>query len=552
MRFPCFSDRFNETPSWAGESSRAVDDFSGGRAPLIYWGLTYSRKVGRIFSPIMTIGFENKISLPEPGKKSYPLPLSPVETPGQKLKKYLWSFLVVVILTIPSFFLKQTLDTAAIAMFYLLTLVGIAVWLGRGPAIAASFLGVLALDYFINPPYFSFTITRFESWMTLLLMLVESLVISTLAARLKEQVNWAREREVFTSLLSDLGTDLAETGDDRSFLEQTESYLAQAVGSPVCVLLADETGNLRPWNKDDKRFQVLEWDAAQWCLQNGRKTGLSNGAFYRSRNLYLPLNHPPRLFGVLAFALCDSRKALPQNHLSRLEFFAGQVSSALERNHLLRQVEDHRIEVETEKNRSALLSAVSHDLRTPLTAIKGAASSLMGEREIISDEARSQLSRMIYDEAERMNRLVQNLLDMTRLQATALQLKKEWQSMEELVGSVTDRLKDRLAGRPFTIDLQPDLPLVLVDGLLVEQLLLNLLENALNHTPEGTRLRLSVNSSKDTVELEVLDKGPGIKSGEEKAIFEKFIRGYHGSHGGAGLGLSICRAIAQAHGGSIE
>ncbi len=496
---------------------------------------------------------------PENGKTSFSPELrrgfNPQQTPvkeklREKLKKYLWSFLVIAALTVPGFLLRQTLDTAAIAMFYLLALVGIAFWLGRGPAIAASILGVLALDYFINPPYFSFTITRFESWMTLILMLVESLVISTLAARLKEQLNWAREREVFTSLLYDWGPALVEEGGEDYFLEAVENYLGPAVGAEVSVLLADNQGHLQ--TQPDPLNAGREEDAARWAYNHGLKTGMGFGSYPRSQRLYLPMRSSPRSPGVLAFDFHDASKAFSTGQLGRLEGFAGQIASALERHLLFLQAEEHRISAENEKNRSALLSAVSHDLRTPLTAIKGAASSLMGDPEILSPGARHQLSSMIFNEAERMNRLVQNLLDMTRLQAGSPQLKKEWQSMEELVGAALDRLKNRLAGRPFSLKLQPGLPLVLMDPLLIEQLLLNLLENALNHTPDGTPLQLSVKSSVDMMELEISDHGPGIKPGEEKAIFEKFIRGYHGSHGGAGLGLSICRAIVQAHGGAIE
>jgi two-component system, OmpR family, sensor histidine kinase KdpD len=316
------------------------------------------------------------------------------------LQKYFRSFLIVVAITFPGFWLRQTLDTATIAMFYLLAPVGIAVWLGRGPAIAASFLGVLALDYFITPPYFSFTVARPESWMTLFVMLVESLVISTLATK-------------------------------------------------------------------------------------------------------------------------------------------------------SRQAEKHRTAAENEKNRSALLSAVSHDLRTPLTSIIGAASGLLEDKGGLSSEERFLLTQSIYDEAERLKHLVQNLLDMTRLEAGAVEPKKEWQSIEELVGVALDRLKPRLLDHPLHLDFQSGLSLAFIDGLLVEQLLLNLLENALNHTPPGTSIQLSVRASEGGLEVEVADRGPGLKPGEEKTIFEKFIRGYHSSGKGAGLGLSICSAIARAHGGNI-
>ncbi len=321
------------------------------------------------------------------------------ETANEKLKKYLWGLGIIAALTVPGFLLRQALDTSTIAMFYMLGVVGIAFWWDRGPAIAASFLSALALDYFITQPYYSFAISNPQAWISLFVMLVESLVISALATK-------------------------------------------------------------------------------------------------------------------------------------------------------SRQGEVHRIAAETEKTRSALLSAVSHDLRTPLTAIEGAASSLITGKDL-GPEERSKLCQMIFDEAERMNRLVQNLLDMTRLGVDAPRLKKEWQSMEELVGTALGRLKNRLANHPFTLDLQPGLPLILVDGLLVEQLLLNLLENALNHTAEGTLIRLGVKVLDDAMELEIADQGPGIKAGEEKMIFEKFTRGYHGDKGGSGLGLSICRAIVQAHGGTI-
>ncbi len=318
----------------------------------------------------------------------------------ESFRKYVGSVLIVAVITLPGYLLRQTLDPSAIGTFYLLGVVGISFWWGRGPALTASVLGALALDFFAIPPYFSLTIARPESWMTLLVMLVESLVISALATK-------------------------------------------------------------------------------------------------------------------------------------------------------SRQAEKLRIAAENEKNRSALLSAVSHDLRTPLTSIIGAASGLLEDKGVLNPEERFLLTKSIYIEAERLKHLVQNLLDMTRLEAGALEPKKEWQSVEELVGVALERLKPRLTQTPLTLDFQPKLPLAFIDGLLVEQLLLNLLQNALNHTPRGTSIHLSVKAGEDGLEMEVADRGPGLKPGEEKSIFEKFIRGYHSGGKGAGLGLSICLAIARAHGGDI-
>ncbi len=316
-------------------------------------------------------------------------------------KKYLITTFVIAAITLIGFCLKQTLDSATIGMFFLLGVVGIAFWFGRGPALTASILGILSWDYFIIPPYFSFAITTSDTWITLFVMLVVSLVISTLAS-------------------------------------------------------------------------------------------------------------------------------------------------------LSRQAEGHRVIAENEKNRSALLSAVSHDLRTPLTAIVGASSGLMNDKGQLSQEERAQLAQSIYEEADRMNRLVQNLLDMTRLQSGALRLKKEWQSVEEVIGASLDRLKHRLEAYPFALRIQPHLPLVLMDALLIEQLLLNLLENALNHTPPGTRVELSAREDGEDIEIKISDRGPGLVPGEEKFIFEKFTRGSQSGQRGVGLGLSICRGIALAHSGKIK
>ncbi len=325
---------------------------------------------------------------------------NPGSQSGRKILKYLWSLGVISAITLVGFWLRQTLDPSTIAMFYLLGVVGIAYWWERGPALAASLLGMLALDFFIIPPYYSFSVLRLESGMTLFVMLVVSLVISTLAAK-------------------------------------------------------------------------------------------------------------------------------------------------------SRQGEKHRVEAETEKNRSALLSAVSHDLRTPLTAIAGAASSLLEGAATLSAEERNQLSASIYEEAERMNRLVQNLLDMTRLESRALRLRKDWNSVEEMVGTALDRLKQRIFPWPVALHIQSGMPLVSVDGLLVEQMLLNLLENAMNHTPPGTPITVTANTANGMLKLVVTDRGPGFEPGEEDAIFEKFTRGRQSGPRGVGLGLSICRGIAQAHGGYI-
>lgn len=467
-------------------------------------------------------------------------------------KRFLWAILLIAVITFPGYWLRQTLDTATIAMVYLLGIMGIARWGGFGPAVLASVSGILALDYFINPPYFSFTVDNPKIWLTFFVMLVVSLLISALASRLREQAQTAQEKEMRTSMLYDLSRTLADSRGNDLALDIAARHLGRTVGARVRILLSESKGWLSSLETELKNSSPVEWKAIERVFQGGYKTGRGTNLFPQAQGLYLPLIASQQVLGILEFHFPVDQVLFSTEEMVRLETLASQMAVAVERNILSRQAEDHRIAAENEKNRSALLSAVSHDLRTPLTAIVGASSSLMDPHASFSPEERSQLSRTIYEEADRMNRLIQNLLDMTRLESGALRVKKEWQSAEEVVGAALDLLKRRLSTHSITIKIQPDLPLVSMDALLVEQLLLNLMENALNHTPEGTPIELSVRREGNGIEFKVSDRGPGLAPGEEISIFEKFTRGSRSGQRGVGLGLSICRGITTAHGGTIE
>ena len=232
--------------------------------------------------------------------------------------------------------------------------------------------------------------------------------------------------------------------------------------------------------------------------------------------------------------------------------FASQAALALERVTLSKQAERAQIQAETERMRSSLLSSVSHDLRTPLAVIAGATSSLVEGATTLDPAVRVELAQTAYDEADRLNRLVGNLLDMTKLEAGALQVRKEWQPLEEVVGAALTRLDDRLHDRPLAAALPPDDPLVPLDSVLIEQVLINLLENALKYTPVNSPIELSATAASGVVTITVADRGPGIAPGDEQRIFDKFYRAQSANGGGgAGLGLTICRGIVEAHGGRI-
>jgi len=232
-----------------------------------------------------------------------------------------------------------------------------------------------------------------------------------------------------------------------------------------------------------------------------------------------------------------------------LAAFANQIASAIERTDLASEAEWAQLQMKTEQMRSSLLSSVSHDLRTPLAVVTGAASSLL--EDAIDATTRRELTETILQEALRLNRLVRNLLDMTRLEAGAVRVNKEWQPLEEVVGSALNRMEDALAGRQVVTDLALDLPLVPLDAVLIQQLFVNLLENALKYTPAGSPIEIRAGVRAGGVEIVVADRGPGIPAGEEQRVFDKFYRVSGAQGGGVGLGLAICKGIVMAHGGQL-
>jgi two-component system, OmpR family, sensor histidine kinase KdpD len=261
---------------------------------------------------------------------------------------------------------------------------------------------------------------------------------------------------------------------------------------------------------------------------------------------------------------------IEQLHL--LEAFAGLVALALERADLEAEADQIRLDIETERLRSSLLSAVSHDLRTPLSVITGASSTLLESGQSLDAEVRRELAASILDESERLNRLVANLLDMTRLQAGALEIQKQWQPIEEVIGASLARLSRQLKDNAVTTNIAPDLPFAQLDDLLIQQVFVNLLENAARYTPAGTPIEISAHREGDYIIVEIADRGPGLPPGDPHRLFEKFYRAGKGDRHhlceapegpfrqmvpvpfspGAGLGLAICRGIVQLHGGKIH
>ncbi|HEV8549217.1 MAG TPA: ATP-binding protein, partial [Polyangiaceae bacterium] len=293
-----------------------------------------------------------------------------------------------------------------------------------------------------------------------------------------------------------------------------------------------------------------EFSVAQWVWSHSEEAGLGTSTLPGGHTLFVPLMASGGIAGVLGLSPTQPDRFDSLEQRRQVDAFAVQMAMAIERTQLAEETERARREVETEQLRSSLLSSVSHDLRTPLAVITGAAGTLVENQPNVDDRTRRELLVTILEEAERLNRLIRNLLDMTRLESGAVTVKKEWLPVEELVGAALNRMESRLSGHDVRVELPADLPLVPCDAILVEQALLNLLENATKYGADPIEIRAL--SQPGEVMLEIADHGPGIPAGHETRIFEKFHRaGRDTTSTGVGLGLAICRAIAIAHGGRI-
>jgi two-component system sensor histidine kinase KdpD len=292
---------------------------------------------------------------------------------------------------------------------------------------------------------------------------------------------------------------------------------------------------------------------AQWVFDHNEVAGQGTNTLPGSKAIYFPLSSDETVLGVLGLMPVNLRRVFLPEQQKLLDTFLRQISQAFTRVRLVEQARSTQLQFETEQLRNSLLSSISHDLRTPLATIVGSASALVEEDKALTLEDKLDLSQAIYDEAQRMSCLINNILDMARLDAGAIELKREWHPLDELIGSVLTRLQKRLEGRAVTVKLPAGMPMIFADATMIEQVLVNLLENACRYTPAGSPVEISAELSNYAIEIAVADRGFGIPKGREQRLFEKFYRLRHESaQSGVGLGLAICRAIVEAHGGTIQ
>ncbi|HEX6738090.1 MAG TPA: sensor histidine kinase KdpD, partial [Vicinamibacteria bacterium] len=368
------------------------------------------------------------------------------------------------------------------AMLYLLGVVVASLTLGRGPSVLAALASVAAFDFFFIPPRFTLQVANLRHLVTFAVMLLVALVTSHLTRRVREQARAARERERRTAALYDMSRDLGGAVERSELVARAAAHIARVFEGEVVVFVPDG-GGLEAAHRTAGAPEVTpsEQGVARWVFANRREAGLSTETLPGAGGLYVPLATSHGLLGVLAVMPHDRGRFTDPEERRFLEAFAAQMGVAVERTQLAEETAQARLDAERERLRSALLSSVSHDLRTPLGVIEGAASTLLDPGAVLDAPTRRDLAETIHEEAQRLGTRVRDLLDMTRLEAGGLVLTREWQPLEEVVGAALRHLGGRLHGRDVTTDLPPGLPLAHIDAVSIEQVLFNLIDNAVEY-----------------------------------------------------------------------
>ena len=462
---------------------------------------------------------------------------------------------VTIISTLLAYLMLGSFELANLIMVFLLGVVFIATRFGRGPSIFASFLVVAIFDFFFVQPYFSFSVNDSQYLVTFIAMLTVGILISNLMANVSSQAKVASHRERRALVLYAMSRDMTAGQNEEEILRSAVHHLYTEFSSQNVILFPDSNGRIIYPSSPSlpESLHAADLSVAQWVMDHNEIAGQGTHTLPGAEAVYFPLSIKTSTLGVLVLLPVNLRRIFLPEQKKLLETFLGQIAQAISRVRLTEQARTAQVEIEAERLRNSLLSSISHDLRTPLNTIVGSASTLVEEDQALQAEDKLELCRAIYDEGLRMASLVNNILDMAKLDAGAVEINKQDTPLEEIIGMVLTRLQKRLTGRQVTVKLPPGMPMIYADALMIEQVLINLLENVLRYTPEQSPIDISAKTSETTIDIAITDQGPGIPTGLEDKLFEKFYRVHHeAAQSGVGLGLSICKAIVMAHGGSIH
>ncbi|MGF7207897.1 two-component system sensor histidine kinase KdpD [Skermanella aerolata] len=464
-----------------------------------------------------------------------------------------------------SYGLSLFMELPNISLVYLMTVLLVAIRYGLGPSIAASIACALTYNFFFTEPLFTLDISDTQNILTVAFFLLTAFIASNLAARVGSQVEATRLSARRTANLYGFSRKIAAAANQDDVLWAVVHHVAATIHGRSLVLLPEapvpgldmrpDGGQLmiRAGYPPEDRLDDKARAAAEWAWSHAEPAGRGSTTLPTSPWLFLPLQTGRGPVGVLGVQIEGRDRPLSPEDSRLLGTLADQAAVAIERTNLVSDIENARLATETERLRSALLSSLSHDLRTPLASILGAASSLISYEGSLNAADRLDLTQTIQDEAERLNRFVQNLLDMTRLGSGKLKPRTDWVDLRDVIGSAVERAAKLLRRRQVRVEIDPALPLLRLDAMLMEQVIFNLIDNACKYSPAGTPVTVWTALRHGHAVVEVCDQGPGIPAEDRERVFDMFYRVEEGDSraAGTGLGLAICRGIVEAHGGRI-
>ncbi|OPZ74119.1 MAG: Sensor protein KdpD [Firmicutes bacterium ADurb.Bin456] len=468
---------------------------------------------------------------------------------------YLRSLIITILVTILLFPFRSYLGQVNVAMLLLLPVLFSAAKWGTEAAVASATAGALIFDLFFVPPTLSFTVVDARYLISFSIFLLVAVFTGTLSVRLKLQIENSRRREARAGALYALSRDITAVAELEPVLESVTRKIAGTMEGQVVIIMPDNDGKLQLRASSDPGETGLsenELEVAAWVFKQGQKAGWGTDTMALAGGLFLPLRADGETRGVLEIRPSDLDNYYQPEQIQLLEAMAGLTALAVTRIQLAGRAREVQTLAESERLRTALFNSLSHDLRTPLASITGAVSVLLEDDHACSPAARRDLLLNIQQGASRMNRFVSNLLDMARLESGMLKLKKEWCDVQDIIGVAVTRNGESLARRPLEIIIQPGLPLVQADFVLIEQVLTNLLDNALKYSEPAESISITACNAEEYLEIAVADCGTKVPAGDLGRLFDKFYRlKSHRPVSGTGLGLAICKGIIEAHGGRI-
>ena len=474
-----------------------------------------------------------------------------------RLLPYIGSAAAVAVTLACGVLIERFIGLQSVLLVFLLAILASAILWGLLPSLFACVLSVLAFNFFLIPPIYTFTIADPDNAVALFVFFIVAVIVSNLTAAIRSQIVVARARARATAALYAFSRKLAGIGVLDDLLWATAYQVSSMLKLHTVLLLPDREGGALTIASGYPPEDVLDetaMAAARWCWEHNSPAGRAADNLSDGTWLFLPLRTGSGPVGVIGIERDEPASLLTSDERRLLDALADQTAVAIERISLVRGLAEARVLAETERLRAALLTSISHDLRTPLASIIGTVSSLRSYADKYDARERDELLATLHGEAERLNCFVGNLLDMTRLEAGAIELNLDLFDIGDIIGTALQRAANVLTGHHVEVEIAPDLPMVRLDAILFEQVLFNLFDNAAKYAPPGSRIDIRAQCDGETVAVEVIDEGPGIPPADLERVFDKFYRvqAQDRRRAGTGLGLAICRGFIEAQGGHIQ